>query len=110
MGVGTTTRPLEDRVKYTAAAPIVTNNANKPNARGRLRVNSGIRLPWTGFGVTLDDVPPKSVPQTTHLAAFSLTRVPQVGHIFVELLSLSGVIVFFSKLKFGYYTSIYFAF
>ena len=45
MGVGSSTRPLEDNVKYTAAAPIVTNNANNPNASGRLSVNSGIRLP-----------------------------------------------------------------
>lgn len=92
IGVGSTMRLDDRRVKNTAAAPIVTNNASKPRARGRLRVNSGILLPWTGAGL-----PPvvellRSVPHTTHLAAFSLTRVPQVGHIFVVLDCLSGVI------------------
>jgi hypothetical protein len=33
----------------------------------------------------------RSVPQTTHLVAFSLNRVPQVGQIFVD--DLSGLIV-----------------
>jgi hypothetical protein len=49
-GVGSSTRPVDWRVKKTAAAPTVTNNANNPRATGRLRVNSGILLPWTGFG------------------------------------------------------------
>jgi len=35
----------------------------------------------------------KSLPQTTHLTAFSLTRVPQVGQILVEEVDFSGLII-----------------
>ena len=38
------------------------------------------------------------VPQTTHLIAFSLTLVPQVGQIFVEEVGFSGLMfVYVSK-------------
>jgi hypothetical protein len=35
----------------------------------------------------------KLVPQTTHFIAFSLTRVPQVGQIFVDVVDFSGLMV-----------------
>jgi hypothetical protein len=37
----------------------------------------------------------KFVPQTTHLTAFSLTRVPQVGQIFVDDVDFSGLMLFY---------------
>ena len=82
--------------KVMAAATIMTV-ARTPNAAGRLRRISGIRLACTdcsaffttfGAGCALN-----SVPQTRQRDAFSLKRVPQVGQIFVLLLDVgSGVI------------------
>lgn len=102
-GVGSNTRPVDWRVKKTAAAPTVMNKANKPRATGRLRVSSGIFVPCTGLGVFEAMAAPNSVPQTTHLTAFSLTRVPHVGQIFDVDADLSGVISLF--LMMTHYTS-----
>jgi presenilin-like A22 family membrane protease len=58
--------------------------ASAPNAAGRLNVISGIRLacmPVSAFFDFAEAFAVISVPQTRHLVAFSLSRVPQVGQI-----------------------------
>src|SRR5688572_13344918 len=74
------------RLKYTAAAPINIIVTSAPNAAGRLSVISGIRLAWTFVSAFFDFVVAfavSSVPHTRQRVAFSLRRVPQVGHTFV---------------------------
>lgn len=105
IAVGSTTRPEDRRVKKTAVAPMATKSANNPRAAGRVSVNSGMRLPCTVFladeaGAEVE----RLVPHTTHLIAFSLTRVPQVGQIFVEGVDFSGLMFVYVS-KCAYYTS-----
>ena len=72
------------RLKYTAAAPINRITARAPSAAGKLRVISGMRLACMPVSAFFDFVAAFaviSVPQTRHLVAFSLRRVPQVGQI-----------------------------
>lgn len=91
--VGSTTRPVVRSVKKTAAAPMTRNNVNKPKAAGKVRVNSGMRLARTGLMAELAGFAlVKLVPQTTHFVAFPLTRVPQVGQVFVVVIDFSGLI------------------
>jgi hypothetical protein len=63
-----------------------------PNMTGRLMVIAGIRGPCTLFVAFFPVVGAKLRPQTVHLAALSFSRVPQVGHTFVELVVCSGLI------------------
>ncbi len=56
-------------------------------------VISGIRLPWTTLEVCAALLTDRSAPQTRHLVASSLTRVPQVGQTFVGLEGLSMLIL-----------------
>jgi hypothetical protein len=69
-------------------------SANNPNARGRLTVITGIRLPCTEFAA-LDDLAGfvRSVPHTWQRGASSLTLVPQVGHNFVGFEGVSKLII-----------------
>ncbi len=80
----------------TAAATMMTV-ASTPNAAGRLRRISGIRLACTDFSAFLATFGAgwalNSVPHTRQRVAFSLKRVPQVGQTLVLLLEVgSGVI------------------
>ena len=93
MGVGAWIWCVPCRVKYNAPAPITRKPASTANATGRLSVTSGIRAPCTdlsdfafGLGVALN-----SLPQTTQRVAFSVRRVPHVGHSLVEV--VSGLII-----------------
>ena len=71
-------------------------SANNPSARGRFKVITGIRLPWTVFA-DLDDLAEfvRSVPHTWQRIASSLTLVPQVGHSFVGFEGVSKLIISF---------------
>jgi hypothetical protein len=93
IGVLSGSLPVPFKVTYNARAPIIRKIARRPRAIGRLKVTSGIRAAWIvfsdfafGFWMAWN-----SFPQTTHLVAFSASRVPQVGQSFVVL--LSGLIV-----------------
>lgn len=82
--------------KVTAAAMMMTV-ATTPNAAGRLRRISGMRLACTDFSAFFTTFGSgcvlNSVPQTRQRVAFSLKRVPQVGQTFVFVLEVgSGVI------------------
>jgi hypothetical protein len=46
---GTTTSGVDRIAKYTKTAPITKNSPSRRIAIGRLRVTSGMRLPWTTF-------------------------------------------------------------
>src|SRR5512139_917100 len=81
---------------------MVRNKANSPSAAGKPRVISGIRLPCTalvgrrGFSAVGTA---NSVPHTRQRAASMLTRVPQVGQIFVGVEGLSTVIALKATLR-----------
>ena len=84
IAVGSTTRSVARNAKKTAPAPTTKKKAKNPNAAGKLRVIFGIVLPCTDL-LVLAALPATSkvAPQTRHLLAFSPSRVPQVGQIFV---------------------------
>jgi len=91
--IGTTTSGLLRKAKKTMMAPIARKIANKPMAAGRLRVISGIRLPWMALAVFLGiPVVLRSAPHTRQRVASSLNRVPQVGHNLVGVVVVSGLI------------------
>ena len=80
--------------KYTRMAPMAINSASNPNAAGKFNVITGIRLVrfiWAGLADLLELL--KSLPHTRQRAASSFTRVPQVGHNFVGLDGVSGLII-----------------
>ena len=94
--VGSTTWPDRLRAKYTRPAPIARKRVKKPNTAGKVKVSSGIRLPWIGLDLPGDFIlADRSVPHTRHRAASILNRVPQVGHVFVGFEIVSGLILLF---------------
>jgi hypothetical protein len=93
-GFGGVTAGVVPRVtKYTRTAPMATNNASNPSAAGRLKVTSGMREPCTGFAARGPAFGLISLPHTWQRFAFSLTRDPQVGQIFVGEVGLVVVII-----------------
>ena len=82
--------------KKTRVAPIATNNANNPRAAGKLKVTSGMRVPWTVLAGRALAVGLKSLPQTWQRLAFSATRDPQVEQI---LVGEEGLVVVIIKCK-----------
>jgi hypothetical protein len=67
--------------------------AKSSKATGKLKVSSGIRLPWIALPFLEGFSPPvKSLPHTRQRVASSLTRVPQVGQSLVGLEGVSDVI------------------
>lgn len=71
---------------------MISTNAMIPSATGRLRVISGIRVPWIDLLFFAFSVVVILVPHTGQREAFSLKRVPQVGQSLVGL--VSGLIGF----------------
>jgi hypothetical protein len=84
---------LDCRTRKTTAAARVMSNANSPKAAGRLRVNSGNLLARTPLDFLVFFTESKSVPQTRHLVADSLMRVPQTGQSFVFEVFVSWLIL-----------------
>ena len=72
------------------------NRMNSPNMAGRFRVISGKRLPCTTALAGLEGLSlvASSVPHTRQRVASWLKRVPHVGHNFVDLEVISGLIRF----------------
>jgi len=62
-------------------------------ARGRLNFSSGSRVDWTAADSTFRGLGAgvNVLPQTRQRVAFSLNRVPQVGHTFDEGVLVSEV-------------------
>jgi hypothetical protein len=75
--------------KKAIAAAMMTTTSSAPTAAGKLNVITGIRLACTAFSAFLTTRGSgralNSAPHTRQRAAFSLSRVPQVGHTFVLL-------------------------
>ena len=92
----TTICGAERAKKYTAPAPMAINRMNKPIATGRLNDKVGMRGPWTEESVSLFGVAVVVIarPHTKQRVAFSLRRVPQVGHTFWDVVVLSAAIEF----------------
>ena len=82
--------------KYAMDAATIMTTASTPTAAGKLKVIAGMRLACTDLSLFLttfgSGLALNSVPQTRQRVAFSLRRVPQVGHIFVLLVVDSGLI------------------
>jgi hypothetical protein len=80
--VGVVTRPVVCRMTKIKAAPRPSTNTIKPIAAGKLILSSGSFGFWIGVVLSfLADVL-NVRPQTRQRVAFSLNRVPQVGHVF----------------------------
>ena len=75
--------PVMRITKNTSAAPTIRNKASNPSTVGRLSVISGMRLACVDAGFLASTVRLSSVPHTRQRVAFSASRVPQVGQIFV---------------------------
>ena len=59
-------------------------SSNKPNAAGRLSLTSGMREPCIALADLAGAAELITLPQTRQRVAFSLRRVPQVGHSLLE--------------------------
>ena len=94
VGCGPVTWPELRRIKKIKPAPTARMIRIKPIANGKLNVTSGKR--WLRIGLEEEGVclAVKVRPQTRHRVAFSLNRVPQVGHTFVDEM-VSGLIFLF---------------
>ena len=92
---GMTTSGCDRNARKTRIAPIAKNTARSKIATGKLRVTSGILLVCTDLsGFPGLSAVPKLAPQTRQRFASKGTRVPQVGHILVEV-GESVLIMFF---------------
>ena len=90
VGVGVSTvsnvpsRAFARSEKNATDAAIIITTARIPIAAGKLKVTTGMRLACTVVSVFFDLVlafAVSSVPHTKQRVAFSVKRVPQVGHI-----------------------------
>ena len=100
VGVKSTTISGAPRAKaYTAPPPMAISRMNNPIARGRLKDKVGIRGPRTEESVSLLGVAVEVItrPQTRQRVAFSLRRVPQVGHTLWDVFVFSAAIEFASE-------------
>lgn len=86
VAVGVVTLPVPWRIRNTNAAPKPSTRMINPIAAGRLSFNSGSFGACTGLeGSVFLGLVENDLPHTRQRVAFSLRRVPQVGHTrFVE--------------------------
>jgi hypothetical protein len=84
---------FELRIRKTATAPSVINNASNPNAAGRLKVISGSLFARTSDAFFESAFASISVPQTRHLVALAFNLVPHTGQSFVFEEFFSGLIL-----------------
>ena len=94
VAVGAATLPVDCRIRKTRAAPSPRIRMIKPMAAGRLNFSSGNLGPWIGLAVTLAFcLAVNERPHTRQRVAFSLRRVPHVGHTLLVEVVDSGLII-----------------
>jgi hypothetical protein len=93
VAVGVVTRPVVWSTRKIRAAPRPRTSIIKPNAAGKLSFNSGNFGPLIGLAEADFTFDVKDLPQTKQRVAFSLNRVPQVGHTLLLEVFISGVII-----------------